>query len=76
MPAQETVNPSATVPSFPIVERYRYVWIWMGDPTLADPELVPDMHQMSSEQWAGDGMTIAADPNYRLHPGQPDGPDP
>ena len=66
MPAQETINPSATVPSFPIVERYRYVWIWMGDPTLADPELVPDMHQMSSEQWAGDGMTIAADCNYQL----------
>ncbi|MEO8093618.1 MAG: aromatic ring-hydroxylating dioxygenase subunit alpha [Pseudolysinimonas sp.] len=28
MPAQETINPSATVPSFPLVERYRYVWVW------------------------------------------------
>ena len=37
MPAQETINPSATVPSFPLVERYRYVWIWLGDPALANP---------------------------------------
>lgn len=66
MPAQETINPSATVPSFPVVERYRYIWIWMGDPTLADPDLVPDMHQMTSEQWAGDGLTIHAACNFQL----------
>ena len=48
MPAQETINPSATVPSFPVIERYRYVWVWLGDPTLADPDLIPDMHQMDS----------------------------
>ena len=48
MPAQKTVNPSATVPSFPVVERHRYVWVWLGDPDLADPGLVPDMHQMDS----------------------------
>ena len=66
MPAQETINPSATVPSFPVVERYRYVWVWMGDPTLADPDLIPDMHQMSSDEWAGDGLTIHAACNYQL----------
>lgn len=66
MPAQETLNPSATVPSFPIVERYRFVWVWLGDPTLADPTLVPDMYQMDSDQWAGDGETIHAPCNYQL----------
>ncbi|MGJ9403942.1 aromatic ring-hydroxylating dioxygenase subunit alpha [Arthrobacter sp. KK5.5] len=66
MPAQETLNPSATVPSFPVVERYRYVWVWLGDPTLADPGLVPDMSQMTSEEWAGDGETIRTACNYQL----------
>ena len=66
MPAQETINPSATVPSFPIVERYRYVWIWMGDPTLADPDLVPDMHWADDPGWAGDGKVIHAPCNYQL----------
>jgi vanillate O-demethylase monooxygenase subunit len=66
MPAQESINPSATVPSFPVVERYRFVWVWLGDPTKADPGLVPDMHQMDSPDWAGDGQTILAPCNYQL----------
>ena len=66
MPAQETVNPSATVASFPVVERYRYVWVWIGDPTLADPATIPDMHQMTDPDWTGDGLTIYAPCNYQL----------
>jgi phenylpropionate dioxygenase-like ring-hydroxylating dioxygenase large terminal subunit len=66
MPAQETVNPSATVASFPVVERYRYVWVWIGDPTLADPSVIPDMHQMTDPEWTGDGLTIYAPCNYQL----------
>lgn len=66
MPAQETVNPSAAVPSYPVVDRHRYVWVWLGDPDLADPESIPDMHQMDSAEWAGDGKTIHAKCNYQL----------
>ncbi|GAA0308345.1 Rieske 2Fe-2S domain-containing protein [Kineococcus aurantiacus] len=66
MPAQRTVNPSALVTSYPVVERYRYVWVWPGDPLLADASAVPDMHQMDSPEWAGDGLTIEAPCNYQL----------
>jgi phenylpropionate dioxygenase-like ring-hydroxylating dioxygenase large terminal subunit len=66
MPAQETINPSAMVPSYPAVERYRYLWIWPGDVTLADPALIPDMHQLDHPEWAGDGLTIEAKCNYQL----------
>ena len=66
MPAQETLNPSATVPSFPVVDRYRYVWVWLGDPALADLSTIPDMHQMDDPEWAGDGRTIYAPCNYQL----------
>lgn len=66
MPAQETINPSAMVPSFPVVDRYRYVWVWPGDPALADPALIPDMHQMTDPDWTGDGRTIHAPCNYQL----------
>ena len=66
MPAQETINPSATVASFPIADRYRYVWVWVGDPALADPAAIPDMHQMTDDEWTGDGELIYADCNYQL----------
>lgn len=66
MPAQETINPSATVASFPLVDRYRYVWVWVGDPALADPDTIPDMSQMTDPDWAGDGELIHAECNYQL----------
>ena len=66
MPSQETINPSAAVRSFPVVERHRFVWVWPGDPALADPALVPDLHWNKDPAWAGDGKTIHAACDYRL----------
>jgi len=66
MPSQETLNPSACVPVFPVVERHRFVWVWPGDPALADPALIPDLHWNHDPAWAGDGRTIHAKCNYRL----------
>ena len=76
MPSQETINPSACVRSYPVVERHRFIWLWMGDPALADPALVPDMHWNDDPAWAGDGKTIHVKCDYRLVRRQPDGPHP
>ncbi|CAN1511465.1 HcaE Phenylpropionate dioxygenase and related ring-hydroxylating dioxygenases, large terminal subunit [Rhabdaerophilaceae bacterium] len=66
MPSQETINPSACVKSYPLVERHRFLWIWPGDPALANPDLIPDMHWNQHPQWAGDGRTIKVKCDYRL----------
>jgi phenylpropionate dioxygenase-like ring-hydroxylating dioxygenase large terminal subunit len=66
MPAQETINPSATVHSYPVVERHRYVWVWTGDPALADPDLIPDLYMNDDPGWAGDGKTIHVNCSYQL----------
>ena len=58
MPAQETINPSACVRAFPVVEKHRLVWLWMGDPALADPAKVPDLHWNGEEPWVGEGGTF------------------
>jgi phenylpropionate dioxygenase-like ring-hydroxylating dioxygenase large terminal subunit len=36
IPGQDKIPPAAQVRSFPIIERQEIVWIWMGDPALAD----------------------------------------
>jgi phenylpropionate dioxygenase-like ring-hydroxylating dioxygenase large terminal subunit len=66
MPSQETLNPSAHVRSYPVVEKHRFVWVWPGDPALADPALVPDLHWNKDDEWEGDGKTIFAKCDYRL----------
>jgi len=58
MPAQKTINPSACVKAFPVVERHRLVWIWPGDPALADPALVPDFHWNDGTDRVGEGGTF------------------
>ncbi|WP_101952876.1 aromatic ring-hydroxylating dioxygenase subunit alpha [Mycobacterium sp. 3519A] len=66
MPAQETINPSAMVRSFPAVQRHRFIWVWLGDPFCANPDLIPDMHQMDDPGWAGDGESIELRCNFAL----------
>jgi phenylpropionate dioxygenase-like ring-hydroxylating dioxygenase large terminal subunit len=53
MPSQETVNPSAHVPTWPVVERHGLVWLWPGDPALADPATVPDFSLAADPGWVG-----------------------
>ncbi len=57
MPAQRTINPSARVRSYPVVERHRLLWVWPGDPALADPALMPDFHWNDGTDWVGAGGT-------------------
>jgi vanillate O-demethylase monooxygenase subunit len=66
MPSQETINPSAAVRAYPVVERHRFVWVWPGDPALANPDLVPDLHWNHDPAWAGDGGTIHGKCDWRL----------
>lgn len=66
MPSQGTINPAARVRSYPVVERHRFVWVWTGDPALADPDRVPDLHWNDDPEWAGDGKLIDVACNYKL----------
>ncbi len=66
IPGQDLIPPNAKVRVYPVQERYTFVWIWMGDPALADSVLIPDFHWMDDPGWAvADGYhRIAAD--YRF----------
>ena len=67
MPAQKTINPSACVHAYPTIERHRLVWLWPGDPALADPAKMPDFHWNDGTDWAGEGGTFySLKCDYRL----------
>jgi phenylpropionate dioxygenase-like ring-hydroxylating dioxygenase large terminal subunit len=42
IPGQANVPAGARVRSYPVLDRHSYLWIWMGEPRLADPALIPD----------------------------------
>jgi phenylpropionate dioxygenase-like ring-hydroxylating dioxygenase large terminal subunit len=66
MPSQETINPSACVRSYPVVERHRFIWVWPGDPALADPASIPLLPWADDPEWAGDGRMTPVKADYRL----------
>ncbi|MBM3486032.1 MAG: aromatic ring-hydroxylating dioxygenase subunit alpha [Alphaproteobacteria bacterium] len=51
IPGQTTVPPGSRIRSYPVVERWKAVWIWMGEPAKADPALVPDWWWMDHPAW-------------------------
>ena len=57
VPGQSTIPPGAAVRSYPVVERHGFVWIWMGDPALADPGTIPDYRWNTDPAWAPPGGT-------------------
>jgi len=66
MPLQENLTGKKLVKTYPVVERHRFVWVWMGDPELADEDLVPDLHWCSDPAWTADGESFLIKCDYRL----------
>ena len=42
IPSQADIPESYGVRTFPLHETWQWLWIWMGDPALADASLIPD----------------------------------
>jgi phenylpropionate dioxygenase-like ring-hydroxylating dioxygenase large terminal subunit len=66
IPGQDRVPASIGVRSYPVAERHRYVWIWMGEKEKADSALIPDFHYNDDPSWAAVGACLHVDANYLL----------
>lgn len=52
-PTQADAIPKrAVVKSYPVVDRYRFLWIWMGEPDLADPDTIFHIPHFDDPAWA------------------------
>jgi vanillate O-demethylase monooxygenase subunit len=52
IPGQSIIPPTARARSFPVVERYNLIWVWMGDKALADEGLLPLVRKHGEAGWA------------------------
>lgn len=51
---------TAQVKSYPVVERWSVLWVWMGDGERADPNLIPEFRSMDPEKrWVGKDYLLA-----------------
>ena len=66
VPSQDLVPTNARVRAYPVVEKYQWVWIWMGDPAKADPALIEDFHWREDPAWRSTGGHLRIEGNYLL----------
>lgn len=65
VPGQDMVPVNGRVATYPVCENLGLIWIWMGDPELADESTVFDLPQYRADGWSvveGDALEIKA--NY------------
>lgn len=48
VPGQKRVPRTARVASYPVVEQDSLIWVWIGDPALADPQTIPRARHLDS----------------------------
>lgn len=50
-PGQDQIPSAACVKTYPLVERHKLLWIWLGDSDKADEQLIPDIHWNDHPDW-------------------------
>lgn len=66
IPGQDSIPRNAKVRTYAIAEKYSWVWVWMGEPELADVANIPDYHWMGDPEWRGKSALFAVNSDYRL----------
>lgn len=50
----------AVVRSYPVLEKHKLLWIWMGDPVKADPQAIPELDFLTDPEFQNvKGYTLA-----------------
>ena len=65
MPGQR-VGGFPKIRAFPVVERYGFIWVWPGDPALADPATIHHLEWAENPDWAYGGGLYHIEADYRL----------
>lgn len=64
--ASMPVNRRVCAALYPVVERHRFVWVWIGDAAAADLALIPDLWPCSTPGWTFEGGYYRIACDYRL----------
>lgn len=70
IPSSATIPDRMQVDSYPVVDVWHYLWIWMGDPEAADEALIPDLGAWGFQQqgWHSRAAVLLPTPSNYLMP--------
>jgi phenylpropionate dioxygenase-like ring-hydroxylating dioxygenase large terminal subunit len=57
MPGQQGIHKDTDLRRYPVAEKYRFIWVWLGDPSLTDERKILDLHWCADSRLVFDGST-------------------
>lgn len=66
IPGQAMIPPKTCVKAYPVVERDRFIWVWMGEAERADPTQILDFFWHDHPHWRLKPGYIHYQANYQL----------
>lgn len=66
VPGQAQIPAGADLHAYPIIEQWGLVWIWMGDPSLANRDSIADWHLLDDPAWDVRGERLHVSCDYKL----------
>jgi phenylpropionate dioxygenase-like ring-hydroxylating dioxygenase large terminal subunit len=66
VPSQTHVPVDAHVPVYPVIDDGAFIWIWPGDPRLAQRRRPPDLDWLRHDEWTTGGGELDVDANHVL----------
>lgn len=66
IPGLATIPPQACVRSYAAIERWGWVFVWMGEAALAHESRLPDYHWLADPGWVGADDYLHVKANYCL----------
>lgn len=66
IPHQPNIPPRMRVRAYPLVERWGFAWIWMGDPAAANPDSIPDYWWFAADGWTSFSRRYLVEANWEL----------
>jgi phenylpropionate dioxygenase-like ring-hydroxylating dioxygenase large terminal subunit len=66
IPGQDRIPAAANLRSYPVCERDEFIWIWMGDPEMADTSLIMSHPEHSDPSWSWRPYYMHVKSNWQL----------
>ncbi len=66
IPGQERIPQAAHIKAYPVCERDEFIWIWMGDPALADTTRIMSNPEHRDPAWSWRPYTMHVKSNWQL----------
>jgi phenylpropionate dioxygenase-like ring-hydroxylating dioxygenase large terminal subunit len=66
VPGQDDIPRTARLRRYPVADTHGYSWIWMGDPSRADPRSIPDYSRLTLPGLGRHRIALHVEANYQL----------